>query len=431
MNFYSINDKKHKLSFTEAMIAGPTPDGGLYFPESIPQFGKSFFDGLYDMNLQEIAYHILKPYVGNSLSDSVLKEIVENVYKFEIPIKQVSYNNYALELFHGPTLAFKDVGAGFLANAMSHAAKGRKIRVLVATSGDTGSAVANGFLGIENTEVVVLYPKGKVSNLQQKQFATLGQNIKPIAIEGTFDDCQRLVKTAFADKAMSKKMNLTSANSINVARWIPQSIYYYWAVAQLAKGHAPVTFSVPSGNLGNLTAGLLAHKTGLPVDGFIAASNSNDIVPSYLRTGAYEPKASVQTIANAMDVGDPNNFPRLTELYGNNYEAISAKIGGKSYSDDEIRNLLLKTYQTTGYLADPHGVTGLGALQSLKPEGNVGVFLETAHPAKFTDDVSAALGFLIPLPKRLAEFAKREIVSDELPADFKGFKAYLESSFEA
>ena len=300
------------------------------------------------------------------------------------------------------------------------------MRVLVATSGDTGSAVANGFLGIEGTQVVVLYPKGKVSELQQKQFATLGQNIFPIAIEGTFDDCQKLVKQAFADESIYRKMNLTSANSINVARWIPQSVYYYWATAQLKNNNKNITVAVPSGNLGNLTSGILAMKTGLKIDHFIAVSNLNDIVPDFLATGRFNPKPSVQTIANAMDVGNPNNFPRLVELFDNNYSSLIKYVSGKSFSDDQIRDLVRECYSRTGYLLDPHGATGYGALNEIADPVHInGIFLETAHPGKFNDETERIVGKKFPLPEKLEEFAKRKILTENLKNDYNQFRQFL------
>jgi len=426
MNFYSINDKSHEVSFAQAMINGLTPDKGLYFPKGIPQLPGKFFQQLPHLSLTDIAHTVLLPYVGENIPSENLGEIVEEVFSFEIPLVEIEPGIYSLELFHGPTLAFKDVGARFLAKALTYLNHGKTMRVLVATSGDTGSAVANGFLGIRGTQVVVLYPKGKVSVLQQKQFATLGKNIFPIAVDGTFDDCQKLVKQAFADESIYRKMNLTSANSINVARWIPQSVYYYWAAAQLKNNTKNVTVAVPSGNLGNLTAGILAMKTGLKIDRFIAASNINDVVPGFLNTGIFNPQPSKQTIANAMDVGDPNNFPRLLELFGNDYPSIREKVSGRSFSDEQIRELVRDCYSRTGYLMDPHGATGYGALKkSTDPDHSCGIFLETAHPGKFNDEVEQIVGKKLPLPDKLEEFVQREILTETLRNDYGLFRQFL------
>lgn len=426
MNFYSLKDKNHTASFAQAMVNGLAPNEALYFPEQIPVFSSDFFAKMQHMSLPEVAKHVLLPYVDGSLTEKELELIVKEVFNFEIPLVKVEDGIFALELFHGPTLAFKDIGARFLAKSMQFLKKNDTIRVLVATSGDTGSAVANGFLGIEGTEVIVLYPKGKVSELQQKQFTTLGQNIKPIAITGTFDDCQRLVKSAFTDVSLNTKMKLTSANSINVARWIPQSVYYYWAIAQLKEKSSHITITVPSGNLGNLTSGLLAKKTGLPVDHFIASSNQNDIVPEFLKTGVYAPKPSVSTIANAMDVGDPNNFPRLLEIYENNYGKIKNDISGYAYSDVEIRQTIVNCFKENNYLLDPHGATGYAAAKACyQKHKSANIFLETAHPGKFQEEVEKTLGEPIVLPSKLEAFVKRTAKFDELSANYNTFKEYL------
>lgn len=426
MNFYSLKDKNHKASFAQAMINGLAPNEALYFPERIPDFTPNFFSLLKELTLPEIAKKVLFPYVEGSLSESELETIVNDVFNFDIPLVKIEEGIFTLELFHGPTLAFKDIGARFLAKSMQHLKKDGKIRVLVATSGDTGSAVANGFLGIEDTEVIVLYPKGKVSEIQQKQFTTLGQNIKPIAIEGTFDDCQRLVKSAFTDASLSEKMKLTSANSINVARWIPQSVYYYWAYAQLKEYYPQITIAVPSGNLGNITSGLLAKKTGLPINHFIASSNCNAIVPDFLTTGLYSPKPSVATIANAMDVGDPNNFPRLMELYSHNIDAIKNDISGYAYNDDEIRQSLKTCYKKYNYLLDPHGTTGYEAIKTYCNTNNsIGLFLETAHPGKFQEEVEKTISESFTLPEKLQLFVKKEAKFEELSANYDDFREYL------
>ncbi len=429
MQYYSILDHSHKVSFKQAIINGLAPNFGLYFPEEIPRFSERFYEQLPDMKLPEVAQHVLRPYVEEDIPDTVLKDICEDVFNFEIPLVEVEENIFALELFHGPTLAFKDIGARFLARSLQYLSTENNIRVLVATSGDTGSAVANGFLGVKGTDVVVLYPKGKVSELQRKQFTTLGQNIIPIAIEGTFDDCQRLVKQAFADAELKAAQSLTSANSINIARWIPQSVYYYWALAQaqkLAPGQ-DINIAVPSGNLGNITSGILAKATGLKIKQFIAVSNRNDVVPQYIASGKYEPITTIQTIANAMDVGDPNNFPRFLELHQHNYDLLKDQMAGASYNDEEIRDLIRSCKAANNYLLDPHGATGYGALRDGAAGAGIGIFLETAHPGKFVEEVEATLGEKITLPAKLQEFAKRTINTHELPADFGAFKNFLET----
>lgn len=429
MNFYSINDKTHKVTFAEAMNNGLAPNRGLYYPEQVPRFSAEFFDLLGELSLPELAAEIIAPYVESDINKEQLDNITKEVFDFDIPIIEVEEDIYSLELFHGPTLAFKDIGARFLSRSVGLLNKNKNIRVLVATSGDTGSAVANGFLGVEGTEVIVLYPKGKVSELQQKQFASLGQNIVPIAIEGTFDDCQTLVKQAFDDKDLNAKMNLTSANSINVARWIPQSVYYYWAVGHLPQNGKPSAFCVPSGNLGNITAGLLAKKTGLAINHFIAASNKNDILPSFLQSGKYEPRPTELSIANAMDVGDPNNFPRLLEIYNNDIDAIKADITGYSYSDDEIKQLIIDCYKTNDYLLDPHGATGFGSVKKFKKDNDYNcLFLETAHPGKFNTTVEDIIKEKVILPAKLEAFNKREITSQTMGKDFEGFKDFLMNS---
>jgi len=426
MNFYSIKDKSHKVGFAQAMNNGLAPERGLYYPEVVPNYSEKFFETMGELSLPELATEVLAPYVESDISKTQLSEITKKVFDFEVPLFEVEENIFALELFHGPTLAFKDIGARFLSNSVGLLNKGKNIRVLVATSGDTGSAVANGFLGVDGTEVVVLYPKGKVSELQQKQFASLGQNITAIAIEGTFDDCQSLVKQAFTDDELNSKMNLTSANSINVARWIPQSVYYYWAVAQLPQNGKKSVISVPSGNLGNITSGLLAKKTGLHVDKFIAASNKNDIVPGFLASGKYEPRPTELTIANAMDVGDPNNFPRLLEIYNNDITAIQNEISGFSYSDEEIKQIIIDCYKANEYLLDPHGATGYASVKAFNKNNDHNcIFLETAHPGKFNTTVEAIINEKVVLPPKLEAFNKREINAQTMSKDFKDFKDFL------
>lgn len=429
MNFYSLKDKAHKVSFHEAINNGLAPNQALYFPERIPRFSETFLQQLSQLSLTEIAFEVLRPYTQEQISAAELKQIIEEVYHFEIPLKQIENTIFSLELFHGPTLAFKDVGARFLAKSMQLLNKGKRNRVLVATSGDTGSAVANGFLGIEGTDVFVLFPKGKVSELQQKQFTTLGQNIHPIAIEGTFDDCQRLVKSAFIDQDLSD-LHLTSANSINIARWIPQSVYYYWAIAQLGNSIKNVVVSVPSGNLGNITAGILAKQTGLNISKFIVASNENDTVPEFIQSGNYKPKASVQTLANAMDVGDPNNFPRLLQLFNNDVASLQTKLSGEKFSDSDIENIIKNCLSSNDYLLDPHGATAYQSLKNSLNENEIGIFLETAHPGKFYDDVSRIIAKEFELPQKLKAFAQKESKFDILTKEYSDFKKYLLSVHE-
>ncbi|MGD9931919.1 MAG: threonine synthase [Mangrovibacterium sp.] len=430
MKYYSTNKSVPEVSLKEAVTKGLADDKGLFMPERIEALPASFFENIHNLSFQEISFEVAKKFFGEDIPEADLKTIVYDTLSFDCPVVHVSDNIYSLELWHGPTLAFKDVGGRFMARLLGYFLKGNTehVNVLVATSGDTGSAVANGFLGVAGIHVYVLYPKGLVSEIQEKQFTTLGQNITAIEIDGTFDDCQRLVKTAFLDSDLKNALTLTSANSINVARFLPQAFYYFNAYARLREQGVTgeLVFSVPSGNFGNLTAGLFAKKMGLPVKRFIAANNENDIVYNYLQTGKYEPRASVATIANAMDVGDPSNFARILDLYDHSYERIKADIKGFRYSDDEIREVVKSVYQQVGYLTDPHGATGYKALTEDLQEGEIGVFLETAHPAKFTDTVEKIIGAgNVPLPEKLAEFMKGEKLSVPLSKEFKDFKAFL------
>ncbi|GAB1452999.1 threonine synthase [Draconibacterium sp.] len=388
MKYYSTNRNTPEVSLKEAVVKGLAADNGLFMPDRINKFEPSFFENIQNLTFQEIAFEVAKMFFGEDVEESKLKEIVYETLNFDCPVVKVSDTIYSLELFHGPTLAFKDVGARFMARLLNHFLSDRKeqVNVLVATSGDTGSAVANGFLGVEGIHVFVLYPKGKVSKIQESQFTTLGQNITALEIEGTFDDCQHLVKTAFLDSELNENLILTSANSINVARFLPQAFYYFNAYARLKEQgileNKELVFSVPSGNLGNITAGLFAREMGLPVAQFIAANNANNVVFEYLETGNYQPKSSVETIANAMDVGAPSNFARILDLYNHSHKTISEIIKGSWYSDTEIRKILKTVYQETNYLCDPHGACGFQALKDNLEENQIGVFLETAHPAK-------------------------------------------------
>lgn len=428
MKYYSTNKSVPEVSLKEAVTKGLADDNGLFMPERIEKFDASFFDTIQDLSFQELSFQVAQKFFGEDIDAPTLKEIVYDTLSFDCPVVKITDSIYSLELFHGPTLAFKDVGGRFMARTLGHFLKGSKstVNVLVATSGDTGSAVANGFLGVEGIHVYVLYPKGKVSAIQECQFTTLGQNITALEIDGTFDDCQRLVKSAFLDRELNSKLTLTSANSINVARFLPQAFYYFNAYAQLKKLGKDLVVAVPSGNFGNITAGLFGKRMGLPIHRFIAANNENDIVYNYLQNGLYQPRASVQTIANAMDVGDPSNFVRILDLYNHSLEAIKADVSGRRYSDAQIRETLKTVYDETGYLLDPHGACGYRALEEdLKP-GEVGVFLETAHPAKFTETVEEIIGAgNVPLPEKLAAFMKGQKLSEELNSNFDTFKAYL------
>lgn len=430
MKYYSTNRQTPEVSLQEAVVKGLAPDKGLYMPEKIKVLSQSFFDNIANMTFQEIAYTVANAFFGEDIETDTLKNIVYDTLNFDTPVIHVTDNIYSLELFHGPTLAFKDVGGRFMARLLGYFIKkqGQKdVKVLVATSGDTGSAVANGFLGVEGIHVYVLYPKGKVSQIQESQFTTLGQNITAIEIDGTFDDCQALVKTAFLDEELNKKLNLTSANSINVARFLPQSFYYFYAYAQLAKqGKAKnVVFSVPSGNFGNITAGLIAKRMGLPVKRFIAANNSNDIFYEYLQTGDYNPRPSVQTIANAMDVGDPSNFVRIMDLYDKSLDKIKSDISGQWYDDDCIRKTVKETYKKTEYLLDPHGACGYQALLDELQATETGVFLETAHPAKFLETVESIIQQPVVIPEKLQAFMKGKKQNINMEICFDAFKAFL------
>ena len=437
MKYYSTNHQSPDVSLQEAVTHGLAPDRGLYMPERLPVIPKAFFNNIAEMSLPDIAYVVANTLFSDDIDSETLKKIVNDTLNFDIPLKHVTENRHVLELFHGPTLAFKDVGARFMARLLSYfnnkqnTSEERTVNVLVATSGDTGSAVANGFLNIPGIRVFVLYPKGKVSPIQESQFTTLGGNITAFEVKGTFDDCQALVKSAFLDQELNEKMVLTSANSINVARFLPQMFYYFHTYAQLArngKSLKHVVVSVPSGNFGNLAAGLIAKRMGLPIERFIAANNANDVFFKYLQTGEYNPQPSIATIANAMDVGAPSNFARILDLYGNSHEAITADITGYTYDDETIARTIRDTYRSTGYLLDPHGAVAYKALVSdLKP-GETGVFLETAHPAKFKETVEGIIGGKVSVPSKLAQFAKGEKQTIKVSASFSAFKKQLLAS---
>ena len=431
MKYYSTNGNAPIADLHKAVVKGLAEDRGLYMPERIQKLPKAFFDNIQDMTFQEIAYNVASAFFGEDVDLDALKDIVYDTLSFDCPVVEVKENIYTLELFYGPTLAFKDVGARFMARLLQYfikqEGKGEQVNVLVATSGDTGSAVANGFLGVDGIHVYVLYPKGKVSPIQECQFTTLGKNITAIEVDGVFDDCQALVKNAFMDAELNQHMKLTSANSINVARFLPQAFYYFNAYARMkALGKADdLVMCVPSGNFGNICAALFGHEMGLPIKRFIAANNANDIFYKYLQTGKYEPKPSKQTLANAMDVGDPSNFARIYDLYGKSHERISSLINGATYTDDEIRQTMKQCYEETKYILDPHGACGYQALADGLNPGEIGVFCETAHPAKFKEKVDDILGIDVAIPDRLAAFMKGEKQSVPMTKDFADFKKYL------
>ncbi len=439
MQYYSTNGSAPIADLHKAVVKGLAEDRGLYMPERINKLPKAFFENIDKMSFQELAYTVANAFFGEDVDSDALHDIVYDTLAFDCPVVKVTDNIYSLELFHGPTLAFKDVGARFMARLLQYFIrqenKGEEVNVLVATSGDTGSAVANGFLGVDGIHVYVLYPKGKVSPIQECQFTTLGKNITAIEVDGVFDDCQALVKSAFMDVELNHHMKLTSANSINVARFLPQAFYYFNAYARMKQQgkNEQLVMCVPSGNFGNICAALFGHQMGLPVKRFIAANNANDIFYKYLLSGKYEPKPSVQTLANAMDVGDPSNFARILNLYSQNgaltpektHEAITSLISGATYSDDQIRKTMQQCYRETGYTLDPHGACGYQALADGLQEGEIGVFCETAHPAKFKEKVDEILNIDVTIPDRLAAFMKGEKQSVPMTKNFADFKQYL------
>ena len=473
MQYYSTNHKAPVADLRKAVVKGLAEDRGLYMPKKINKLPKAFFEDMPSMKFQDIAYNVAAAFFGDDVDNDALQDLVYDTLSFDCPIVKVEDNIYALELFHGPTLAFKDVGARFMArllrffidnspltidhcsanegaanNGQWSMANGQsnQVNVLVATSGDTGSAVANGFLGVEGIHVYVLYPKGKVSPIQECQFTTLGKNITAVEVDGVFDDCQALVKSAFMDKELNEHMMLTSANSINVARFLPQAFYYFNAVAQIENqktadqienrkslNRKSTVMCVPSGNFGNICAALFGHQMGLPVKRFIAANNANDVFFKYLQTGVYTPQPSIQTLANAMDVGDPSNFARIIDLYSKGgklsaeetHQKITKLISGATYTDEQIRQTMRQCYQDTGYILDPHGACGYQALKDQLKPGEVGIFCETAHPAKFKEKVDEILGIDVEIPDRLAAFMKGEKQSVAMTKDFADFKKYL------
>lgn len=438
MEYYSTNKQSQPVSLQEAVLRGLAPDKSLYMPQHIGTLPKAFFNNIAQMSLQEISYAVASTLFGEDIESDVLKEIVYDTLNFDIPLRHISGDRYCLELFHGPTLAFKDVGARFMARLLSYFNKienggNRQVNVLVATSGDTGSAVANGFLGVPGIHVYVLYPQGKVSKIQEAQFTTLGQNITALEVNGTFDDCQALVKNAFIDNELNEAMMLTSANSINVARFLPQSFYYFYAYAQLAQreqGTNNIVVAVPSGNFGNLAAGLIAKRMGLPIKRFIAANNRNCVFFDYLRTGNYEPRPSIATIANAMDVGNPSNFARIINLYGNSHQAICNEIGGCTYSDEQIGETINNVFTADDYLLDPHGAVAYRALTEMLQPGEIGVALETAHPAKFKGTVEKIINKEVEIPERLQKFMQGTKETVKINSGFHSFKQFLLQSIQ-
>ncbi|MFH6769378.1 threonine synthase [Gaetbulibacter aquiaggeris] len=428
MNYYSLNKLAPNTSFKEAVIKGLAPDRGLYFPESMTPLDKTIFENIDDLSYTEIAFLAIKQFVAPEIPETVLKTIIEETLSFDFPVVPLNENISTLELFHGPTMAFKDVGARFMARCLGYFNKDNNnlVTVLVATSGDTGGAVANGFLGVKGVNVVILYPSGKVSDIQEKQLTTLGQNIKALEVQGTFDDCQDMVKRAFLDEQLTGQMQLTSANSINVARWLPQLFYFLFAYKQLHYKHKNIVFSVPSGNFGNVCAGMIAQQLGLPVSHFIASNNENKVVTEFLNTQLYQPKPSIQTISNAMDVGNPSNFIRIQEIYNNSFETLKDNLSSYSFSDAETKSAIKEIYTKFNYVADPHGAVGyLGCKAYLKqhPDAHC-VFLETAHPTKFLDVVEEVIKEKQPLPDQIQEVMGKEKVSFKI-STYEELKAFL------
>lgn len=434
MKYYSTNKESPIVDFKEATIKGQAPDKGLYFPEVIPQVDKELINKIESTSNEEIAFRVIKPYVGNTIDDESLFQIVSETVNFPIPLVEVNDKISSLELFHGPTLAFKDVGARFMSRCLGHFLSQntensikRNVTVLVATSGDTGGAVANGFYDVEGVDVIILYPSGKVSPVQEKQLTTLGKNIKALEVQGTFDDCQQMVKQAFTDKDIKEKLFLTSANSINVARWLPQQFYYFFAYKQWKEKNNPPVISVPSGNFGNICAGILAMQSGLPIKHFIAACNANDIVSEYLDSEKLIPRQSVTTLSNAMDVGNPSNFVRILEIFHHQFPELKSKLSSYSISDKETMKTIAEVYQKENYILDPHGAVGYLSLQRYLNDNpnEKGIFLETAHPVKFPEAVEKATGHFISIPDSLLPIMKKDKLSIVIPAYYSALKDFL------
>jgi threonine synthase len=428
MKYYSLNHNAPDVSFEEAVIQGLATDKGLYFPESITPLNAEFFENIEKLSNEEIAFEAIQQFVGDEIPAETLKQIIAETLCFDFPTVKVEDNIYALELYHGPTMAFKDVGARFMSRCLAYFNKDQKDSkntVLVATSGDTGGAVASGFLGVQGVEVIILYPSGKVSDIQERQLTTLGQNIKALEVDGVFDDCQDMVKKAFLDESLKHK-KLTSANSINIARWLPQMFYFFFAYKQLKSQNKPLVFSCPSGNFGNICAGIMAKKLGLPIEHFVASTNVNDTVPRFLEKGNYDPKPSKATISNAMDVGNPSNFIRIQEMYNNDLEQFKKDFSSFSYTDAETLEAMKSIYKTDGYIAEPHGAVGyLGLKKELKNHANtIGIFLETAHPIKFLDVVEPALDIKLPIPTQIESVMNKEKISVKIKT-YEELKAFL------
>ena len=427
MKYYSLNNEKHQVSFEEAVINGLAPDKGLFFPKNLTKLNNEFYENIEKLSNKEIAYQVIQQFVGDEIPKEELKRIVDETLSFEFPLVKIEENIYSLELFHGPTMAFKDVGARFMSRCLAYfnRNKNQQNTVLVATSGDTGGAVASGFLGVTGVKVIILYPSGKVSKIQEKQLTTLGQNITALEVDGVFDDCQDMVKKAFLDEDL-KSFNLTSANSINIARWLPQMFYFFFAYKELKKSNKPLIVSCPSGNFGNICAGILAKKLGLPLTHFVASTNANDTVPRFLKDGNYNPKPSVATISNAMDVGNPSNFVRIQEMYANDLTEFEKDFSSYSFTDEETKVAMKTIYDSFGYVAEPHGAVGyLGLKKEMKnkPE-SIGFLLETAHPIKFLDEVEPLLGMKITIPNQIESVMNKEKVSIKI-SSYEHFKSYL------
>ena len=429
MKYFSLNNKLHKVSFQQAVVAGLAPDRGLYFPDTITPLPDSFFADIENLSHEEIAFEAIKQFVGNEIPEAELKRIIAETLCFDFPCVAVEDDVFSLELFHGPTMAFKDVGGRFMSRCLSYFNRNKDIRntVLVATSGDTGGAVASGFLGQKGVDVIILYPSGKVSDIQERQLTTLGQNIKALEVDGVFDDCQEMVKKAFMDDSLKHK-NLTSANSINIARWLPQMFYIFFAYQQLKKYNRPIILSCPSGNFGNICAGIMAKRLGLPIAQFVASTNANDTVPRFLEKGIYEPRPSIATISNAMDVGNPSNFIRIQELYHNDLKKFEKDFSSYSYTDAETESAIKDIFNRTKYIAEPHGAVGyLGLKKEMGKHHNcVGVFLATAHPIKFLDTVEPLLGLKLPIPKQIESVLGKEKVYTKI-STYEDFKLFLDS----
>ncbi len=430
MNYYSLNNKHIQVSFQEAVIQGLAPDRGLYFPSNITPLPQSFFDGIESLSNEAIAFQVIQQFVGNEIPEAVLKQIIAETLCFDFPCVPVEDNIYSLELYHGPTMAFKDVGARFMSRCLGYFNRNdnKKVTVLVATSGDTGGAVASGFLGVKGVEVVILYPSGKVSDIQERQLTTLGQNITALEVDGVFDDCQNMVKKAFLDASLQNK-NLTSANSINIARWLPQMFYFFFAYKQLKKHNKPLIVSCPSGNFGNICAGILAKRLGLPINHFVAATNANDTVPQFMQNGEYEPKPSVATISNAMDVGNPSNFIRIQEMYHNDLNEFNKDFSSFTFTDEETKLTMKNIHTNSGYIAEPHGAVGyLGLKREMQNHSNsIGVFLETAHPIKFLDIVEPILNVQLPIPTQIESVLGKDKKSIKIK-NYDDLKAFLYSN---